>query len=176
MPHVYWNSVEASCQKGLQENLLVRPPPEPPAQSHPPAHTEVDAPPYWVWCYWCYWIGCTTCDWPASDDDPSPSPLIILILPCLLLTEGRLDCFSAHALLVMVSLSTVNLSGLSDISTQHETMQIINDFHRDIVSFLTNQQQQLTLYPNYQIVSFQSLNYHIALKLTIININNSLFN
>jgi len=52
----------------------------------------------------------------------------------------------------------------------------INDFRRDIVSFLTNQQQQFTLYPNYHIVSFQSLNYHISLKLTIININNSISN
>jgi hypothetical protein len=85
------------------------------------------------------WVS-TTWDWPVWDDIPSPSPLLP---PCLLLTWGRLACLSAHALQVMVSMPPLCLSSLLDISTQHKTMQKINEFfHRDIVSFLTNQHQQ----------------------------------
>jgi len=91
-------------------------------------------------CCWLCCVGSTTWDALAWDDVPFPSPLLLLLLLrcCLLQTRGHVACLSANALYVMVSLPALNLSGLSYISTQHKTMQKINDFHRDIVSFLTN--------------------------------------
>jgi len=85
-----------------------------------------------------------------------------------LITWGRVATFSACALPIVVSLPPVSLSGLLDISTQYFKKQKINDFfHRNIVSFLTIQQQQL----NFDSVI---LICHISLKLTIININNQI--
>lgn len=104
---------------------------------------------------------------PASDDIPSTSSLLLLLTPCLLRSGGRATAFLACALCVMLSLPVGSLRHIYTIFLKVK----INDFFIGILCYfyLINNNSSIST------LSFQSINYHIALKLTIIIINNPIY-